>query len=68
MNPFDVEGVAVAIERAATMSPGERRLRMRRLRRSVREHSVFVWLDSFLEAAVGGSTAGATVDHGVSAH
>ena len=51
VNPFDIEGVARAIVQAATMGEDERRSRMRKLRRAVREHDVYRWLDTFLRAA-----------------
>jgi trehalose 6-phosphate synthase/phosphatase len=50
VNPYDVEGVAAAIHRAWTMAPGERRARMRNLRRAIRERDIFWWVDSFLHA------------------
>ncbi|HVB48482.1 MAG TPA: trehalose-6-phosphate synthase, partial [Burkholderiales bacterium] len=52
VNPYDIEGVADAIRHAYLMDGAERRARMRRLRRSVREHDVFWWVDSFLRAAI----------------
>jgi trehalose 6-phosphate synthase len=52
VNPYDVEGVADAIYRAWSMDWDERRARMRSLRRSVREHDIFWWVDSFLRAAI----------------
>lgn len=52
VNPYDVEGVADAICRAFTMSDDERRTRMRRLRRSVREYDIFWWVDGFLRAVI----------------
>jgi alpha,alpha-trehalose-phosphate synthase [UDP-forming] len=52
VNPFDVEGVAGAIERALNLSPEEQRSRMRRLRRSVKEYDIFRWVDNFLDAAI----------------
>ena len=54
VNPYDIEGVAAAILRAVTMRPAERQSRMRSLRRAVREHDVFAWVDAFLRAALGG--------------
>ena len=50
VNPHDVEGVADAIVRAHEMSVAERRARMRRLQRSIRNHDIFWWVDSFLRA------------------
>jgi len=52
VNPYDIEGVADAIHHAFIMNPAERRARMRRLRRGIREQDVFWWVDSFLRAAI----------------
>jgi trehalose 6-phosphate synthase/phosphatase len=52
VNPYDIEGVADAIRRACNMERRERRARMLRMRRSIREHDVFQWVDSFLRAAI----------------
>ncbi|MBI3938662.1 MAG: trehalose-6-phosphate synthase [Betaproteobacteria bacterium] len=52
VNPYDIEGVADTIQRAYTMSEAERRARMRRMRRSIREYDIFWWVDSFLRAAI----------------
>jgi trehalose 6-phosphate synthase len=52
VNPHDIEGVADAIYQAFTMSKEERRTRMRKLRRSIREHDIFWWVDSFLYAGI----------------
>lgn len=52
VNPYDVEGVADAIYRAYSMPLEERRLRMRRLRRSIRRNDIFWWANSFLKAAI----------------
>lgn len=52
VNPYDIEGVADAIRRAFDMNLAERRARMRRLRRAIREQDVFWWVESFLRAAI----------------
>jgi len=52
VNPYDIEGVADAIHRAFHMDAGERRARMRRMRRSIRENDVFWWVDTYLRAAI----------------
>ncbi len=52
VNPFDVEGVASALQRACVLTGGEQRDRMRRLRRAVRDYDIFRWVDEFLEAAI----------------
>ncbi len=53
VNPYDRNGVADAIHRAFVMDRRERRSRMKQLRRSIRTHDVFWWVDSFLECAAG---------------
>jgi len=53
VNPYDIEGLADALHHAYTMSLDERRTRMRRLRRSVRDNDIFHWLDTYLRAALG---------------
>jgi trehalose 6-phosphate synthase len=52
VNPYDVEGVADAIQKAFTMDAEERRARMMRIRKTVREHDIFWWTDAFLRAAI----------------
>jgi len=52
VNPNDIEGMADAIYRAFTMSDEERRSRMARLRRSIREYDIFWWVDTFLRTAI----------------
>jgi trehalose 6-phosphate synthase len=48
VNPYDTEGVAEAIHRGLEMSPGERRMRMQRMRRHVMEHNVYRWAANIL--------------------
>ena len=50
VNPYDVEQLADTLLRAFQMSPDERRTRMKRMRRAVRDENVFWWVDSFLKA------------------
>ena len=52
INPYDIEQTADALYTAFRMSAGERRYRMRRLRRNVRAQNVFWWVDSFMRAAI----------------
>ncbi|HSN22487.1 MAG TPA: trehalose-6-phosphate synthase [Usitatibacter sp.] len=52
VNPFDIQGVAEAIRAAHGMEYAERIARMRAMRRSIRRHDVFWWVDSFLRAAI----------------
>src|SRR5205823_4388114 len=50
VNPYDIEQVADTIWKAFRMSPAERRVRMKRMRRVVSHENVFSWVDSFLKA------------------
>jgi trehalose 6-phosphate synthase len=51
VNPYDITGMADAIHRAYTMGDDERQLRMRRLRKSIAQHDVHRWVDSFIRTA-----------------
>jgi len=51
VNPWDAARFAEAIARAVRMTEDERRARMRKLRRAVREHDVSSWADAFLRTA-----------------
>ncbi|WP_254535310.1 alpha,alpha-trehalose-phosphate synthase (UDP-forming) [Halomarina litorea] len=55
--PFDPESLAASLETALTMPADERRRRMRSLRRQVREHDIYDWMESFLGAAECASTS-----------
>jgi trehalose-6-phosphate synthase len=48
VNPYDVAGVAEAIHRGLQMSWPERRQRMRRMRRHVMEHNIYLWAANIL--------------------
>jgi trehalose 6-phosphate synthase len=48
VNPYDIEGVAEAIHRGLEMARAERRTRMQRMRKHVREHNVYRWAASVL--------------------
>jgi trehalose 6-phosphate synthase len=50
VNPRDIEGMAVAMERAVAMPAEEARHRMAILRTIVRRHDVFQWAGEFLGA------------------
>lgn len=52
VNPYDIEEVADALHQAFVMSADERRSRMRKMRRAVRDHDIFWWVDAFLRAAI----------------
>ena len=49
-NPYDVQGLAMAMERAITMAPSERRRRMQLLRERVKENDNMTWATNFIEA------------------
>ncbi|WP_257452693.1 bifunctional alpha,alpha-trehalose-phosphate synthase (UDP-forming)/trehalose-phosphatase [Archangium lipolyticum] len=49
VNPFDVDGMADALEAALEMPEEERRSRMRTLRARVKEYDVHWWVRSFLD-------------------
>ena len=48
VNPYDIDGVADAMNRALEMGYGERRMRMQRMRRQVMEHNVYRWAANVL--------------------
>ncbi len=48
VNPYDVAAVADAVDRALTMPAGERRVRMRNLRRRVMANDVGSWSHAFV--------------------
>ncbi len=48
VNPYDVQQVAEAIRTGLEMSPGERRLRIDRMRQQVKEHNVYRWAANVL--------------------
>jgi trehalose 6-phosphate synthase len=50
INPYDAEGFAAAIERAIEMPPQDQVARMRRMRRSVAGHDVFLWASEILDS------------------
>jgi trehalose 6-phosphate synthase len=48
VNPYDIDQTAEAIRAALEMSPEEKRLRMQRMRKLVREHNVYRWAGSLI--------------------
>ena len=48
INPYDTEEVAHAIHRALEMSPDERRIRMQRMRTTVKERNIYRWAGSLI--------------------
>lgn len=53
INPYDIEELSDTIYKALTLSPQERRKRMRKMRRNIQRYDVFWWVRSFLNAAIG---------------
>jgi len=53
VNPYDVEGVAEALERALRMPAEERAERMARMQGRIRRQDVFWWAQRYLSAAFG---------------
>lgn len=52
INPYDIERTADAIYQAFRMPDEERRRRMHLMRKIVKKHDIFYWLNTFLEAAL----------------
>ncbi len=50
VNPYDIAGVAEAMNRGLNMDREERRLRMQHMRRHVMEHNIYRWAASVLGA------------------
>lgn len=48
INPFNIDGFVEGIRRALDMSEGERRVRMHRMRKQLRERTIFDWLAAIL--------------------
>jgi trehalose 6-phosphate synthase/phosphatase len=53
VNPYDIDQVAEAVQRALTMDRAERRRRSCALRATVRANDVHHWTTSFLDALAG---------------
>ncbi len=51
VNPYDLEGVARAVNQAFHWDKGERKRMMTALRDHVRSYNIFWWVDSFLQAS-----------------
>jgi alpha,alpha-trehalose-phosphate synthase [UDP-forming] len=48
INPYDIDQTAEAIHFALNMEPEEKELRMRQMRKTVREHNVYRWAGSLI--------------------
>lgn len=55
VNPYDVEGTAESIRSAIEMPMGEQRIRIARMRESVRKHDIYRWMEENLNAMTVGS-------------
>jgi len=51
VNPHHIAACADAIYMALHMSERERKIRMQKLRRNIRRHDIFWWVDSFMQSA-----------------
>lgn len=52
VNPYDMEGIAKALNRALHWEKEERRAHMTNLREHVRKNNIYWWVDSFLNAGI----------------
>jgi trehalose 6-phosphate synthase len=52
VNSYDIEGMAKAIHQAFHMPREEKRRRMRRMRKQIKDHNIFKWADHFLKATI----------------
>ena len=51
VNPYDTDQLADAILQAVDMDPRQRRERMRRMRRVVKQHNIYRWAANLIGAA-----------------
>jgi len=52
VNPYNIREVADAIYRAFKMEENERKVRMKKMRQTIRRNDIFWWVNSFLQAAI----------------
>ena len=64
INPYDIEQMADTIQTALEMSPDERRTRMRRMRRTVRNRNVYRWAADLISDLAEVSTSSILVARG----
>jgi trehalose 6-phosphate synthase len=48
VNPYDIDQTAEAIRVALEMAPQERRLRVGRMRKAIREHNIYRWAGNLI--------------------
>jgi alpha,alpha-trehalose-phosphate synthase [UDP-forming] len=48
VNPYDIDRTAEAIRVALEMDPEDKRLRMQRMRKTIREHNIYRWASSLI--------------------
>ena len=51
VNPYDIDGLVVTLHNALNMTVVERKLRMNKMRNSIRKRDIYWWADSFLKSA-----------------
>jgi trehalose 6-phosphate synthase len=57
VNPFDIDGMASAVEQALAMPARDARHRMRALRKTVHAHDLYTWASRFMGALAGAPQA-----------
>ncbi|HZW09274.1 MAG TPA: trehalose-6-phosphate synthase [Phycisphaerales bacterium] len=53
VNPFDIDGMATAIEQAVAMPARDARQRMRSMRRTVHAYDLYTWASRFMDTLAG---------------
>jgi trehalose 6-phosphate synthase len=48
VNPYDIDQTAEAIRAALEMEPEDKELRMRRMRKVIKEHNIYRWAGSLI--------------------
>ena len=48
VNPYDIDQTAEAIRVGLEMEPEEKRMRMQRMRRMIREHNIYRWAGNLI--------------------
>ena len=51
VNPFDIQGMANALQAACMMPMAEQKRRMQHLREIIRKHDIYFWCETFLNTA-----------------
>jgi len=48
VNPYDIDATADSMRQALAMDPDERKQRMQRMRKVIREHNIYRWAGSLI--------------------